>query len=51
VLRDVSDGLASTAHAREVYGVVIDTDSGSVDEPATAALRNDQQARVPRTDP
>jgi N-methylhydantoinase B len=51
VLRDVHDGLASTAHAREVYGVVIDTDAGSVDQPATAALRNDQQARVPRTDP
>ena len=51
VLRDVRDGLASADHAREAYGVVIDTDSGTVDQPATARLRNDRQARAVRTGP
>jgi N-methylhydantoinase B len=38
VARDVRDGLVTVAEAREVHGVVLAAD-GSVDEPATAALR------------
>src|SRR5215468_9699511 len=37
VLADVGAGLATAAHAREAYGVVIA--GAAVDEPATAALR------------
>jgi N-methylhydantoinase B len=41
VLRDVADGLVSTEAAREVYGVVVA--DGLVDEPATAALREQRR--------
>ncbi|MEL6333499.1 MAG: hydantoinase B/oxoprolinase family protein, partial [Cyanobacteria bacterium J06626_26] len=39
VLEDVLDGFVSIASARRDYGVVIDPASLTLDEPATAALR------------
>ena len=39
VARDVAADRISVERAREVYGVVVDRDSGSVDVTATAALR------------
>ena len=39
VLSDVRNGFVSERSAREDYGVVINTESWSVDEEATAALR------------
>jgi N-methylhydantoinase B len=39
VLRDVRDGKVSEARARDVYGVVVDTDDWRVDEIATVRLR------------
>ncbi len=39
VLRDVREGKVSLARALEVYGVVIDTTSWTVDEHATAEVR------------
>jgi N-methylhydantoinase B len=39
VLGDVLDGIVTIEEAREVYGVVVDTAGGAVDETATAVLR------------
>ena len=39
VLRDVRDGVVSVERAAEDYGVVIDSERWSVDEPGTATLR------------
>ena len=39
VLRDVVEEKITPAHARETYGVVIDSSGGAVDHNATAALR------------
>jgi N-methylhydantoinase B len=39
VLRDVRDGTVSPGAATEIYGVVIDDETGAADEAATAALR------------
>ena len=39
VRRDVLDGLVSIQRAREIYGVVIDSESMEIDEEATAGLR------------
>ncbi|WP_118135468.1 hydantoinase B/oxoprolinase family protein [Oceanicella sp. SM1341] len=39
VLRDVLGGMVSAAAALEDYGVVLDPQAGTVDEPATAAWR------------
>jgi N-methylhydantoinase B len=41
-LRDVADGKVSAERARDVYRVAIDEASMSVDEAATAALRNNR---------
>jgi N-methylhydantoinase B len=45
VLRDVVDGWISVQRARDVYGVVLDTDGG-VDEGSTRALRVQLAARA-----
>jgi N-methylhydantoinase B len=47
VLRDVRHELISREAAREDYGVVIDPEAGTVDEPATSALRAEMRARHP----
>jgi N-methylhydantoinase B len=39
VAREVRDGLVSIRAAREVYGVVVDAQTGALDEDATLALR------------
>ena len=39
VLEDVLDGFCTLAHARDVYGVVLDLDSETVDAAATESLR------------
>ena len=39
VLRDVRDGVVSSAAAESVYGVVLDQNGISVDQAATADLR------------
>jgi N-methylhydantoinase B len=39
VLGDVLDGKVSAEAAREVYGVVVDADGGTIDTAATGALR------------
>ena len=40
VAGDVADGLISAAHAREVYGVVLDPRTGAVDHVGTRRLRD-----------
>ena len=40
VLRDVRDGVVSSAAAKSVYGVIIDQNGKCVDQAATADLRN-----------
>ncbi|MGH7825572.1 MAG: hydantoinase B/oxoprolinase family protein [Candidatus Binatia bacterium] len=40
VLTDVINGIVSTDSAREIYGVVIDLETGKVDRPATEELRS-----------
>ena len=44
VLDDVRNGFVTEAHARDAYGVVVDTATWSVDEDATARLRSAQVA-------
>ena len=44
VLEDVRDEYVSLENARRQYGVVIDTDAWSVDEQATANLRQEMRA-------
>ena len=39
MLEDVLDGFYSAAHAREIYGVVVDLEAETVDAEATEALR------------
>jgi len=39
VATDVADGLISVETARDVYGVVLDSATGTVDQAATARLR------------
>lgn len=39
VLDDVLDGVLSAEVARDVYGVVVDSETGTLDEAATASLR------------
>lgn len=39
VSRDVRDGFVSTARARNVYGVIVDDETFSIDQLATEALR------------
>ena len=46
VERDVADDKVSVARAAELYGVVIDRESGGVDEKATQRLRNDRREAV-----
>ena len=47
VERDVADDKVSVAKAAELYGVVVDQESGGVDEKATQRLRSDlRQATV-----
>jgi N-methylhydantoinase B len=41
VLADVRDGYVTVEAAREDYGVAVDPDSLTVDEAATARLRED----------
>lgn len=45
VSRDVRDGLLTHSEAREIYGVVIDLRSMTVDQPATSALREERKIR------
>ncbi|HXJ84399.1 MAG TPA: hydantoinase B/oxoprolinase family protein [Candidatus Methylomirabilis sp.] len=45
VLRDVKNELVSRAAARDEYGVIIDSATGAVDEPATARRRAELGAR------
>ena len=40
VLRDLRNGIISETTAREVYGVVVETGSFSIDDAATSALRD-----------
>jgi len=40
VLRDVVEGYVSVASARENYGVVVDSETMTLDQPATTALRS-----------
>lgn len=47
VLEDVLDGFCTVAHARDVYGVVVDPEAETVDEPATAARRRELRAAPP----
>ncbi len=51
VLRDVRNELLTPAKAKADYGVVVDVESWSVDEPATerarAALRESRPAELP----
>lgn len=44
VLADVVDGYVSAGHARDAYGVVIDTEAVAVDAEATSALRAELRA-------
>ena len=46
VERDVADDKVSVAKAAELYGVVIDHESGGVDEKATQRLRSDRREAV-----
>lgn len=45
VLEDVLDGFCSVAHARDVYGVILDLEDETVDVVATEALRSQMAAR------
>jgi len=45
VLADIRQGYVSVEAARELYGVVIDLEPGTIDEAATAVLRAQLQAR------
>lgn len=45
VLKDVAEGRVSPDRAKDDYGVVIDPDQRSIDEVATAALREQLRAR------
>ena len=49
VLDDVLDGFCSTEHAREAYGVVLDLNAESVDEPATDRLRREMKSAAATT--
>jgi hypothetical protein len=42
VRRDVAEGFISLKRAKTEYGVVIDLETGGVDETATAAVRQKQ---------
>ena len=44
VERDVRNGKVSAAKAAELHGVVVDRESGRVDEKATRLLRSDLRA-------
>jgi N-methylhydantoinase B len=47
VARDVRDGIYGAEHAREVYGVVVESDN-AVDDDATAELRRHLRAAQQR---
>ena len=51
VLEDVLDDFCTVEHANNVYGVVVDLESETVDEPATESLRAKLRAEPRATDP
>jgi N-methylhydantoinase B len=46
VLRDVMDGYVSEKAARDLYGVLIDTETWTVDVTATKRARSDMKAKA-----